>query len=84
MINRLLLWVILLALFYIGYALSGRARRPLSDKMLQMAKTNLAKARLLQRARLRCGDAAHLPFTDGIMNVHEPHVKPVQKPSVGF
>jgi hypothetical protein len=52
--------------------------------MLQMAKTNLAKARLLQRARLRRGDAAHLPFTDGIMNVHEPHVKPVQKPSVGF
>ncbi len=36
----------------------------LSDKMLKLAKANLAKAGLLERARLRCGDATQLPYTD--------------------
>lgn len=40
----------------------------LSDKMLKLAKTNLAKARLLERTRLRCGDAAQLPYADGSMD----------------
>lgn len=37
----------------------------LSDRMLRLAKENLAKARLLERARLRCGDATQLPYDDG-------------------
>jgi ubiquinone/menaquinone biosynthesis C-methylase UbiE len=40
----------------------------LSDKMLKLAKANLAKARVLDRARLRCGDAARLPYTSGSMD----------------
>jgi len=40
----------------------------LSDKMLKLAKANLAKAGLLERARLRCGDAAQLPYTDGSLD----------------
>ena len=34
----------------------------LSDKMAKIAKENLAKAGLLERAALRCGDAAKLPY----------------------
>jgi demethylmenaquinone methyltransferase/2-methoxy-6-polyprenyl-1,4-benzoquinol methylase len=34
----------------------------LSDKMAKVAKENLAKAGLLERARLRCGDATQLPY----------------------
>lgn len=40
----------------------------LSDRMMKLAKANLAKAELLGRARLRCGDAAALPFGDGSMD----------------
>lgn len=40
----------------------------LSDKMLKVAKANLAKAQLLERVRLGCGDGAHLPYADGCMN----------------
>jgi len=40
----------------------------LSDKMLKLAKSNLAKAGLLERARLRCGDAVQLPYADGSMD----------------
>jgi ubiquinone/menaquinone biosynthesis C-methylase UbiE len=40
----------------------------LSDQMLKLAKANLAKAGLLERARLRCGDAAQLPYSDGSMD----------------
>jgi len=40
----------------------------LSDKMLKLAKANLAKARLLERARLRCGDAAHLPYANASLD----------------
>jgi demethylmenaquinone methyltransferase/2-methoxy-6-polyprenyl-1,4-benzoquinol methylase len=40
----------------------------LSDQMLKLAKANLAKARLLDRASLRCGDAAKLPYADGGMD----------------
>jgi len=36
----------------------------LSDKMLKLAKTHLTKAGLLERARLRCEDAAQLPYLD--------------------
>ncbi|MEO6755002.1 MAG: class I SAM-dependent methyltransferase [Chthoniobacteraceae bacterium] len=40
----------------------------LSDKMLALAKANLAKARVLDRATLRRGDAAKLPFADARMD----------------
>jgi len=35
----------------------------LSDQMVKLAKKNLAKAGLLQRCKLRCGDAARLPYS---------------------
>ena len=35
----------------------------LSDEMVKLAKANLAKSELLERARLRCGDAAQLPYS---------------------
>jgi ubiquinone/menaquinone biosynthesis C-methylase UbiE len=37
----------------------------LSEKMLAVAKVNLARAGLSGRVRLRCGDAARLPYADG-------------------
>jgi demethylmenaquinone methyltransferase/2-methoxy-6-polyprenyl-1,4-benzoquinol methylase len=37
----------------------------LSDKMTKIAKENLAKAGLIERARIRCGDAAQLPYPAG-------------------
>jgi demethylmenaquinone methyltransferase/2-methoxy-6-polyprenyl-1,4-benzoquinol methylase len=40
----------------------------LSDKMTKIAKENLAKGGLLERARIRCGDAAQLPYTAGSMD----------------
>ena len=40
----------------------------LSDQMVKLAKANLAKAKLLERARLRCGDAAQLPYADDSMD----------------
>jgi ubiquinone/menaquinone biosynthesis C-methylase UbiE len=40
----------------------------LSDKMTKLAKDNLAKAGMLQRARLRCGDAAKLPYLTGSLD----------------
>jgi ubiquinone/menaquinone biosynthesis C-methylase UbiE len=40
----------------------------LSDKMLKVAKANLANASLLDRSRLRCGDATQLPYTESSMN----------------
>jgi demethylmenaquinone methyltransferase/2-methoxy-6-polyprenyl-1,4-benzoquinol methylase len=40
----------------------------LSDKMAKIAKENLAKAGLLERARIRCGDAAQLRYTAGSMD----------------
>jgi demethylmenaquinone methyltransferase/2-methoxy-6-polyprenyl-1,4-benzoquinol methylase len=40
----------------------------LSDKMLKAAKANLAKASLLERARLRCGDATQLPYAESSMD----------------
>ena len=40
----------------------------LSDKMLQLAKVNLAKSNLLERARLRCADAAQLPYEANSMD----------------
>ena len=40
----------------------------LSDRMLKLAKVRLAKAGLLDRASLRCGDAARLPYADGTMD----------------
>ena len=40
----------------------------LSDQMVKLAKANLAAARLLERARLRCGDAAQLPYAEGSMD----------------
>ena len=40
----------------------------LSDEMVKRAKTTLAKAGLLERATLRCGDAAKLPYADGSMD----------------
>lgn len=40
----------------------------LSDKMACLAKKNLARAGLLDRARLRCGDAAQLPYAAGAMD----------------
>lgn len=40
----------------------------LSDKMLKLAKAKLTQAGLLERAWLRCGDAAQLPYADGSMD----------------
>jgi ubiquinone/menaquinone biosynthesis C-methylase UbiE len=40
----------------------------LSDQMVQLAKKNLAKAELLERARLRCGDATQLPYAGNAMD----------------
>jgi demethylmenaquinone methyltransferase/2-methoxy-6-polyprenyl-1,4-benzoquinol methylase len=40
----------------------------LSDQMVRLAKKNLAKAGLLDCARLRQGDAAHLPFSADTMD----------------
>jgi ubiquinone/menaquinone biosynthesis C-methylase UbiE len=37
----------------------------LSDRMVRQAKKNLDKSGLLERARLRCGDAAKLPYAAG-------------------
>ncbi len=34
----------------------------LADKMVKLAKANLDKHKLAERARLRCGDGAHLPY----------------------
>jgi demethylmenaquinone methyltransferase/2-methoxy-6-polyprenyl-1,4-benzoquinol methylase len=36
----------------------------LSDQMVKLAKASLAKAGLLERAQLRCGDAVRLPYHD--------------------
>lgn len=41
----------------------------LSDGMPKLAKINLAKAGVRERARLRCGDAAQLPYADEITDV---------------
>ena len=40
----------------------------LSDKMMKLAKSNLAQSNLLKRARLRCGDAAQMPYADKSMD----------------
>jgi ubiquinone/menaquinone biosynthesis C-methylase UbiE len=40
----------------------------LSDKMAKLAKKNLAKAGLLDRARIRCGDATQLPYPASSMD----------------
>jgi len=40
----------------------------LSDKMLQRAKTSLAKFNLLARAHLRCADATQLPYEANSMD----------------
>jgi ubiquinone/menaquinone biosynthesis C-methylase UbiE len=40
----------------------------LSDQMLRLAKRNMADSGLLERARLRCGDAAHLPYPSNRMD----------------
>jgi ubiquinone/menaquinone biosynthesis C-methylase UbiE len=40
----------------------------LSDKMTKLAKENLARAGLLERARLRCGDATQLPYAAGSLD----------------
>jgi demethylmenaquinone methyltransferase/2-methoxy-6-polyprenyl-1,4-benzoquinol methylase len=40
----------------------------LSDEMVKLAKASLAKSKLLERARLRCGDAAQLPYADDSMD----------------
>jgi len=40
----------------------------LSDQMVKLAKANLTKAGLLERARVRCGDAARLPFAASSMD----------------
>jgi ubiquinone/menaquinone biosynthesis C-methylase UbiE len=40
----------------------------LSDQMVRLAKKNLAEAGLLERARLRCGDAVQLPYVESIMD----------------
>ena len=40
----------------------------LSDQMVKRARSNLAKAGLLKRARLRCGDAVRLPYAGGSMD----------------
>jgi ubiquinone/menaquinone biosynthesis C-methylase UbiE len=40
----------------------------LSDQMLRLAKKNLARTGLLDRCRLRCDDAAHLPYPADAMD----------------
>ncbi len=40
----------------------------LSDKMAALAKENLAKAGLLKRAAIRCGDARRLPHADSSLD----------------
>jgi demethylmenaquinone methyltransferase/2-methoxy-6-polyprenyl-1,4-benzoquinol methylase len=40
----------------------------LSDKMTKITKENLAKAGLFDRAKVRCGDAAQLPYLTGSMD----------------
>ena len=40
----------------------------LSDQMAKLAKERLAKAGLLDRARIRCGDATQLPYAAGTLN----------------
>jgi demethylmenaquinone methyltransferase/2-methoxy-6-polyprenyl-1,4-benzoquinol methylase len=40
----------------------------LSDRMAKLAKQNLAKAGLLDRAKIRCGDATHLPYAASSMD----------------
>jgi demethylmenaquinone methyltransferase/2-methoxy-6-polyprenyl-1,4-benzoquinol methylase len=40
----------------------------LSDEMVRIGKKNLAKAGLSERAQLRCGDAALLPYEGGAMD----------------
>jgi ubiquinone/menaquinone biosynthesis C-methylase UbiE len=40
----------------------------LSDRMLRLAKQNLADSGLLERARLRCGDAVQLPYSSESMD----------------
>jgi ubiquinone/menaquinone biosynthesis C-methylase UbiE len=40
----------------------------LSDKMLQVARATLAKAKLADRVRLRCGDAVQMAFADNSMD----------------
>ena len=41
----------------------------LSDKMLKLARANLARAGLLERSRLRCGDATELPYANASLDV---------------
>jgi demethylmenaquinone methyltransferase/2-methoxy-6-polyprenyl-1,4-benzoquinol methylase len=40
----------------------------LSDQMVRLAKKNLAEEGLLERARLRCGDATQLPYAKNTMD----------------
>jgi demethylmenaquinone methyltransferase/2-methoxy-6-polyprenyl-1,4-benzoquinol methylase len=40
----------------------------LSDQMAKLAKANLAKAGLLDRAKIRCGDATQLPYPASSMD----------------
>jgi ubiquinone/menaquinone biosynthesis C-methylase UbiE len=40
----------------------------LSDRMVKIAKENLANSGMLDRARLRCCDAARLPYSAGTMD----------------
>jgi ubiquinone/menaquinone biosynthesis C-methylase UbiE len=40
----------------------------LSDKMVKLTKENLAKAGLLDRTAIRCGDAVQLPYAAGSMD----------------
>jgi ubiquinone/menaquinone biosynthesis C-methylase UbiE len=40
----------------------------LSDQMIKVAKLNVAKAGLLDRVTLRCGDAAQLPYADNSLD----------------
>jgi demethylmenaquinone methyltransferase/2-methoxy-6-polyprenyl-1,4-benzoquinol methylase len=40
----------------------------LSDRMVRLAKKNLKDAGLLERAQLRCGDAAQLPYAGNAMD----------------
>jgi len=40
----------------------------LSDQMVRLAKKDLAEARLLERTRLRCGDAVQLPYAGNSMD----------------
>jgi ubiquinone/menaquinone biosynthesis C-methylase UbiE len=40
----------------------------LSNEMLRWAKANVRKARMAERVRLRCGDAAHMSYADESMD----------------